>query len=484
MKYSTIILFFLLWATEVVAYNCNSQVVHLTLDEAALSTTFVDSAGGDDDATCTNCPTAGVSGQVSTAVRFNGTSNLIDLDGGDGVNPTFDNAITSRTVMLWFNADDTTGTQIIYEEGGGVNGMNIYLDGTNLRAGAWSESDGWNGDWMQHTISSSTWYHVALVFDSYAEDEMRLYINGVLEDSIALTTGVSGHTGNDWIGGSGDSGTKLHTGDSNNIDYYDGFVDDFQVFNGVLTEVAILKYIGGNACVTDNQLVYLPFDSLTTGDTTFIDEAGGEDPGTCTGTSCPTSGLANPTIGYISLDGTNDFVNLDNPSTSSSTIFDAAFTTRTVMLCYYSTNTTPTQILYEEGGTVNGMNLYIDAGRVYGGGWANSNGFAGNWISNATTADTWHHVAIVYDNAGTTQMHFYYDGALVSSAAASAAMSSHSGNDAVGAMRNDTFLHSGSQSGDGFNFAGFINEFRVFSNALTLAEIQAYSNCEEPRLDP
>ena len=56
------------------------------------------------------------------------------------------------------------------------------------------------------------------------------------------------------------------------------------------------------------------------------------------------------------------------------------------------------------------------------------------------------------------------------------------GNDAIGAMRNDTFLESGIQSGNGFYFGGFINEFRVFSTALTLAEIKTLSNCEEPRV--
>ena len=86
--------------------DLTSNVVLLHLDETNPAATFQDSAGFDDNATCSaTCPLAGENGPLNNGVLFDGTDDFIDLDGGTGSNPTFDNVVSTRTIMLWFKAN-------------------------------------------------------------------------------------------------------------------------------------------------------------------------------------------------------------------------------------------------------------------------------------------------------------------------------------------------------------------------------------------
>ena len=63
------------------------------------------------------------------SVNFDGANDRIRIDDAAHINL---NTTPARTVELVFSADDTTGRQVLYEEGAGVNGFTIYLDGDTL----------------------------------------------------------------------------------------------------------------------------------------------------------------------------------------------------------------------------------------------------------------------------------------------------------------------------------------------------------------
>ena len=189
-------------------------------------------------------------GKFGGALEFDGVNDWINLDynpisdpSGTNNNPTFDNYLTDRTVLVWIKPDDASTTRFVYEEGATVNGLDIYVYGDgNIYVGAWSESYPyyWAGAWLSHPVDVSEWQHVAYVFDG--GNEFAMYYNGV---KVAETTSVDNridgpHTGNDAIGAVYD-GTKLHTGDdSSSLAYFfDGVIDEFLVFDAALNETQV-----------------------------------------------------------------------------------------------------------------------------------------------------------------------------------------------------------------------------------------------------
>lgn len=111
------------------------------------------------------------------------SGNALVLDGINDVVTIADSAELNlgtkaqRTISVWFYADDTSGRQFIYEEGGGGRGLNVFLDGDTLYAGGWntpgSESN-WQGDWVAVPgVTANQWHHVVLTLDGRAPDPNR-----------------------------------------------------------------------------------------------------------------------------------------------------------------------------------------------------------------------------------------------------------------------------------------------------------------------
>jgi hypothetical protein len=72
---------------------------------------------------------------------------------------------------------DVTSRQVIYEEGGRVNGLNLYIDSGDLIAYAWSESESWVPLAARTSVSANQSYVVTVAFDGSATDQLRLYVN-------------------------------------------------------------------------------------------------------------------------------------------------------------------------------------------------------------------------------------------------------------------------------------------------------------------
>ncbi len=59
--------------------------------------------------------------------ELNGADDYITVPNTTYININ-NTAIANRTIETWFKVDDATPRQIIFEEGGGVNAILIYLD--------------------------------------------------------------------------------------------------------------------------------------------------------------------------------------------------------------------------------------------------------------------------------------------------------------------------------------------------------------------
>lgn len=190
-------------------------------------------------------PAAGVTGLVAgdpdTAVEFDGINDAALIGDAAAINTT---TRAERSVELWFQTDTTTGRQVIYEEGGTLNGMVIYLDGPTLYARAWSEATLWSNALTTSTaVAAGTRYHVAVTLDAVTARQLTLYVDGAPVSSATKTDGGlwSAHTDDGAIGYA-NGGTEFHDGDAGAGYHFDGKIDEVVLFNSVLAPATVANH--------------------------------------------------------------------------------------------------------------------------------------------------------------------------------------------------------------------------------------------------
>lgn len=176
---------------------------------------------------------------------FIGLNNgAVKLDGAGGVsipNHTDINSdpagYTQRSIEAVFSAEDVSGRQVIYEEGGTSNAIALYIDNGNLhfevnRNGVYGQFG------INAPVAKGKSYHAALTFDSDA-GEFKAYLNGKEVGAAAVGAALPTHNGAIAIGFK-NGGTVYHDGGSGGDgDYFKGRVSDVAVYNGVLDEEKI-----------------------------------------------------------------------------------------------------------------------------------------------------------------------------------------------------------------------------------------------------
>ena len=161
---------------------------------------------------------------------------------------------------------------------------------------------------------------------------------------------------------------------------------------------------------------------------------------------------------------------------SSTDINLSTLTHRTVSLWFYALDTSDKQILYEEGATTTGLNIYLESGQLYVGGWhlsGASMGWTGTWHTAAVEENRWNHVALVLDTGsrqpGTFQA--FLNGTLFGSGEGYA-MTQHSDPIGIGASNGGArFANNVSFASNTNPFAGYIDEVSVLNRSLSGTEI-------------
>lgn len=145
-----------------------------------------------------------------------------------------------RTIAMWFFAEDVDapGRQMLYEEGAGTRGLNIYIEDGRLYVGGWNRAESnWSGTWLStDAVQSGHWHHVALVLDGGAvvtEDAFRGYLDGVQFGS-GEGSQLWGHSGDINVGNGGD--TRYPDGSGSATDPFIGYIDEFRAYTRVLTD--------------------------------------------------------------------------------------------------------------------------------------------------------------------------------------------------------------------------------------------------------
>ena len=172
----------------------------------------------------------------------------MQIPNSDDIN-TGSNNHSQKTIEAWFsvnNKDITSRKQTIYEQGGTIRGLNIYVYGGSLYVGGWNEPNN-ESNWDPGTFLSTTsienniWYHVALTLNggnSVSSNVVKGYLDGV-EFGSGYGSKLWNHGGDVSIARNRD--TKFHTGDYNSAKYFDGKIDEVRLWNTTRTQSQIVS---------------------------------------------------------------------------------------------------------------------------------------------------------------------------------------------------------------------------------------------------
>lgn len=196
----------------------------------------------------------------SAAVFHTGSNDYISIPSHDEINRT---VILDRTIALWFRANNNTNRQVLYEEGGTTNGINIYLLNGRIYVNVWG-SNIMLGD-LSASVAAGQWHHIALVVDgglALLVPNFKMYMDGNLIGStynVALITGIPIHNSDIHIGFSGN--TRYTDGAINGSFYYSGFLDEFKLWNSALTGAQIAAEMWKGSSGAMGQIIYYDFNN-------------------------------------------------------------------------------------------------------------------------------------------------------------------------------------------------------------------------------
>ena len=174
-------------------------------------------------------------------LEFDGTNDYLQMADQSDLNSS---ASTERTyVVVIRTSTNITGRQVIYEEGGGTRGLNIYIYNSLLYMAGWNKADdGTDAPWVFKSVSSaidtSTEYIVTMVYDGSNDNTTSGKILGYLNGSLMGTaTGVGKlYSHGDDIGlGAMNKNSVFEDGNgSGNGYYYQGDLATFIQYNYAL----------------------------------------------------------------------------------------------------------------------------------------------------------------------------------------------------------------------------------------------------------
>jgi hypothetical protein len=200
--------------------------------------------------------------------QING-ADVMYFDGNDMLVVPSVNAINLSTgtnkalTMVFKTSDDITSTQFIYEEGGRINGLNLYISNGNLVYGIYNNST--YTSYITYALSTQTDYIVTGVFDG-PNDAFKIYINGNYIDDISLVNfTLNAHTGAVGLGGINGRSHTI-TGEIEGAQYgFKGSIAEMVYYNEALniTEVDNLNDAVGTDYGLETDYSTLPVSLLS-----------------------------------------------------------------------------------------------------------------------------------------------------------------------------------------------------------------------------
>jgi len=383
--------------------------------------------------------TQSIEGKIGTAASFNGSSSKIELSGSAGL--TFGSS-ASYSLSFWLNTNSLSSFRRLFSNILGITTENQTQIGINTDGSLWiyrtlgTSNAGFAQIESKRTsgiISINTWHYVTVVMDNGVH---TVYIDGALR---TLTSNSNTQTPSV-------SNTTFGT-DGNNLDYYNGKLDQVRLFNKALSSSEVTTLYGepsnpSTASTTDI------FDDGS-GIALYEFEKGAKDTGGVSGYIGSSGGIFNGSSSYILLNGINS----------------ANFTpTSYTVSAWFKTTATDDSIFSTDAGG----SPISDRTRIH----VNSSGYIeyepltiSNKITSSITVNdgNWHFVAVSTDSSGNTKLYVDNQPAVTGTGGGIHFRSETW----IGCT--DTAVYSTITRNNFFN--GKIDQVRIFNKAISSSEV-------------
>jgi hypothetical protein len=156
------------------------------------------------------------------------------------------------TIEVWVNNAGATGMQTILSKKSAANDFKVFLEPSGIDQ---ILKISLNGSTHPFGILGTGFQHIALTIDSTTND-VRVYKNGVPigNHTFAGTSGNFAEGGSPWRLGVHDNGSLLS-------DYYNGLIDEFAVYDTILSSVQISNHYQNSRDIQQKGLyVYFPMN--------------------------------------------------------------------------------------------------------------------------------------------------------------------------------------------------------------------------------
>ena len=180
------------------------------------------------------------------------------------------------------------------------------------------------------------------------------------------------------------------------------------------------------------------------------------------------------------MDGIDDEINIRNPDKIRLVFVQS----RSITLWFKADDPLreTKQVLYQEGDSEKGLNIYLEVGRLYIGGWlSGDNDRRETFLSTELVDTNWHHVALIcYAQRGRISFapkafYGYLDGLEFGRGDGETlykkSLSHLDGTMTLGANGGETRYHDGTAMGSGDHFAGIVDEFHLWNKRLRTGEV-------------
>lgn len=194
-----------------------------------------------------------VNGATLTTDRFGDSSSSYLFNNNSRIKINYNNSLntTTGTISAWIYVNTLPTSNdpqdLIFGKGWGFPQLIIRNDGKISLATMNSQS---TATFIQSTstISQGNWYHI---LGYYSSNSFKLYINGVLDNSIIPSptpTFYSYCNSEYWIGGFNHLNSCIP---NDNVQNFNGVIDDIGFWNRELTQQEITQLYNQNQCITN-----------------------------------------------------------------------------------------------------------------------------------------------------------------------------------------------------------------------------------------
>jgi len=378
-----------------------------------------------------------VPGRLGQAFKFDGVDDYVNVANSTSLNIT----TNTVTVSVWVNGFSPGNNKAIVfkANGSGVQGYLLQTGSSgNAKFGIGNGSFNQTAD-VGNIVWNNKWH---LLTGTYDGNNVKIYVNGVLNNQAAVTGNISDSSG---------FGLGIAARNPVNASFmFPGLIDDVRVYSRTLsaTEISELYNEGsgshvntspiGPAGLNSGLVAWWTFDGgkLKTGSSNVLDSSGNSHHGTVIGTVNGVSGKLGQAATFTGVSGASS-IEMTAITTGTTFTYSSWIYPKTTMAGYGN--------MFAQNSTAG---IWFKSSKV-------DFFYTTDHTNNTTiTLNRWHHV-VVDSNAGAVT--YYLDGVADGTSAAAA---SFNGN-AIGADNTTR----------GESFVGNMDDVRLYSRALSATEV-------------